>query len=117
MDVVTTRLCLVASMASNLSTVGYEPSTCRDVTQTSPNTNGLLSARWRPRLWACWGALGVVRVQNTPKSVQHHGRDGSSVSSTVSTVRRRPAGAAPALLMVSTHRAMVTTARCTEVAG
>jgi len=27
-----------------------------------------------------------------------------------------PHGAVPALLMLSTHRAMVTTARCTEVA-
>src|SRR5437764_9699877 len=30
--------------------------------------------------------------------------------------RATPHGAAPALLMVSTHRAMVTTASCTEVA-
>jgi hypothetical protein len=53
-----------------------------------PTQSGLLSARGRPRFWALLGALGGVHVQNTAKSAQHHGRDRSSVSSTV------PSGAA-----------------------
>src|SRR5437899_7962485 len=135
MDLLTARFCWAAWMSSNPSTVGYKPF-FKSRLQPTRFKQRLVNQRFSRR--RRWGSLPLVESNflgnpwvNLNRST--HLRQGClrlgchqsgalpdrvvAIEMAAGGDAQPRAGAAPALLMVSTHRAMRTTARCTEVAA